>query len=189
MAGCVWGCYNTDQPWSWLILHHFHGSPLHVTELSPATQTPDSQNSSHEQKTPTKPVRVLPSANILQVPFHILFFHDHGEGIHTHKPHWKGIYSKTSHLDQAEQNLLWITPRTKQSYTKRVKNPWILNHKKYQHTYSVHTPISNSPSLQRIESTHKHKSTPPPHDWRLALHQQGCRCLLLLIHKSSAEAN
>lgn len=27
----------------------------------------------------------------------------------------------SSHLDQAEQNLLWITPRTKQSYIKKVK--------------------------------------------------------------------
>lgn len=67
---------------------------MHVTELSPAKQTPDSQNVSHGQRTSTKSVRVLPYANILYVPLHELSFHDHGEGIHTLKPHWKGIYSK-----------------------------------------------------------------------------------------------
>lgn len=91
----------------------------------------------------------------------------------------------TSHLDQAEQNLLWIAPRTK--HTTKVKKPRILNHKKHQHMCSVHTAISNSPSLQLIKSVHKHRSTPQPHDWRL--YQQGCTCLLLLIHTSSAEAN
>lgn len=53
----------------------------------------------------------------------------------------------------------------------------------------VHTPISNSPSLQLVKSVHKHKSTPQPHDCGPALHQQGCTCLLSLIHTSSAEAN
>lgn len=95
----------------------------------------------------------------------------------------------SSHLDQSAQNLLWITPRTKKTYIKKVKKtPWILNHRKYQHMCSVHTPISNSPSLQLIKSVHKHKSTPQPHDWRRALYQQGA-CLSLLIHTSSAEAN
>lgn len=47
--------------------------------------------------TPTEASRVVPSAPAADVwclPSPLLFFHDHGERVHTGKPHWKRIYCK-----------------------------------------------------------------------------------------------
>lgn len=188
MEGCVWGLLQhrptlklvNITPFSWEPSARHRAEPSHTNIWLPKIPT--------WTENPTKPVRVLASANILHVP--LMDYHSMAmvKGfIHTSHTEREFILS-TFRLDQAEQNLLGllhgqnkVTPRkwkNPESWTTKSTIPCTLCTQQFQ--------ILPPSSWLKMYISKEHTQA---QDWRRALYQQGCRCLSLLIHKSSAEEN